>query len=244
MSNKFKVIENTFQKETMANLARLLKENDMSQVDLAKELKKDKTTINRWVKNSREIAFDNAIEIAKVLKCHPVDIYQDNRTKVNVIATANWNCNVNPINKADQYKVDIPYEYYDDKCFAIQMDAPGTHSDGEIWLFDIPKVKKFHKNAIGKICYITPKQSAITALKAAKEELIKKLKKEGKPIPNNLECCPKVALLKPNGDGTIRIVHNYTDELAGYFCDNVKPDDIEIAAPVKAKFDPDLIHKK
>ena len=52
----------------------------MSQADLAKAIGKDATTINRWVKNSRAIAWENAIELAKVLKCHPVDIISTKKT--------------------------------------------------------------------------------------------------------------------------------------------------------------------
>lgn len=48
----------------------------MTQADLALALKRDKTTINRWSKNSREITWDNAVKISQVLNCHPVEVWQ------------------------------------------------------------------------------------------------------------------------------------------------------------------------
>ena len=81
-NRKLRLIENSHSEKTMANLSKLLKENDMSQVDLAKQLGRDKTTVNRWVKNSREVAWDNAVEIAKVLKCHPVDIIEGGKSEI------------------------------------------------------------------------------------------------------------------------------------------------------------------
>ena len=51
------------------------------------------------------------------------------------------------------------------------MEARGTPSDGEIWLFDMPKNKKFHKSAIGRICYLAPsKEAAKLALKEFKHK--------------------------------------------------------------------------
>ena len=64
----------------MALLKKLLIKKGMSQQDLARELKRDKTTISRWTNDSREINWENAEKIAEVLKVHPVEIYQPTKT--------------------------------------------------------------------------------------------------------------------------------------------------------------------
>ena len=51
------------------------------------------------------------------------------------------------IPKENQHNIRIPYEYYHEDIRAVQMDCPGTSSDGEIWLFDMPKNKLFAKDA-------------------------------------------------------------------------------------------------
>ena len=61
-------INNTKIKDTMALLQNKLDEVGMSQAELARELKRNKVTINRWSHNTRDISAANAIEIAKVLK--------------------------------------------------------------------------------------------------------------------------------------------------------------------------------
>ena len=81
-NKKLRLVENAHSEKTMDNLSKLLKDNDMSQVELAKQLGRDKTTVNRWVKNSREVAWDNAVEISKVLKCHPVDIIEGGKSEI------------------------------------------------------------------------------------------------------------------------------------------------------------------
>ena len=118
--------------ETMAHLKKLLEDNNFPQLKLAHELGKDKTTVNRWVKNSRKIDWQNAEEIAKVLGCHPVEIYQP---AVNVILKHNcsWDGLLKDIPKEEQIKIKVPFEWYNDQVKAVQMDAPGTPNDGEIW---------------------------------------------------------------------------------------------------------------
>ena len=127
--------------ETMAHLKKLLEDNNFPQLKLAHELGKDKTTVNRWVKNSRKIDWENAEQIAKVLGCHPVEIYQP---AVNTILKYKWAWNgyMIDIPKEDQHSLKIPFEWYNANVEAVQMDAPGTPCDGEVWMFDIPKNKK------------------------------------------------------------------------------------------------------
>ena len=64
-----RLISNNHLENAEMLLDKLLKENDMSQADLAKaKVGKDATTINRWVKNSRAIAWENAVVYCKNFK--------------------------------------------------------------------------------------------------------------------------------------------------------------------------------
>ena len=102
-NKKLRLVENAHSEKTMANLSKLLKDNDMSQVELAKQLGRDKTTVNRWVKNSREVAWDNAVEISKVLKCHPVDIIEGGKSEIVLKEKCNWDGRVWNLKKEDQF---------------------------------------------------------------------------------------------------------------------------------------------
>ena len=206
-NKKIKLIENTHSEKTMANLSKLLKDNDMSQVELAKQLGRDKTTVNRWVKNSREVAWDNAVEIAKVLKCHPVDIIEGGKSEIVLKEKCNWDGRVWNLKKEDQYVIPIPFEYNHKNIRAVLVEARGTPNDGEIWLFDVNGSKKFDKNSVGKICYL-----------------------EGKKIK------PVISLLHPTGDGKLTILNTFNGKVIHA---KIDPYDLEIAAPVKVKYDPE-----
>ena len=109
------------------------------------------------------------------------------------------------------------------------MHAPGNHSDGEIWLFDLPTAKKFSKYAIGKLCYLTASQS----FKKKNEKLMK---------DTNHTCKPLVALLKGKGNGRLSIVNSYTDQPINDLCADIGSQDLEYATPVKARYDPDMVN--
>ena len=157
-NKKLRLVENAHSEKTMANLSKLLKDNDMSQVELAKQLGRDKTTVNRWVKNSREVAWDNAVEISKVLKCHPVDIIEGGKSEIILKEKCNWDGRVWQLKKEEQYQIPIHYEYNHKNTRAVLVEARGTPNDGEIWLFNIIESKKFNKNSVGKICYLEVKK--------------------------------------------------------------------------------------
>lgn len=212
--------------QTMALLKKLLDEKGSSQLELANTLGRDKTTVNRWVKNSREISWDNAEKIANVLGCHPVEIYQP-KNKIKLKSYVKWDGDVLEFEKEDQHLISIPYEYYHENVKAVLMQAPGFHADGEIWLFDIPKVKKFSKFAIGKLCYLT-----------ASKQFKKKHEK------NAVKCKPVIALLRAESNGKLSIVNSYTDKPLNDLCSNLDIEDLECATPVKAKYDPDLYQIK
>ena len=206
-NKKLKLVENHHQEKTMANLSKLLKDNDMSQIELAKQLGRDKTTVNRWVKNSREVAWDNAVEIAKVLKCHPVDIIEGGKSEIVLKEKCNWDGVVWNLKKEDQYLIPIPFEYNHKNIRAVLVEARGTPNDGEIWLFDVNGSKKFNKNSVGKICYL-----------------------EGKKIK------PVISLLHPTGDGKLTILNTFNGKIIHA---KIAPYDLDIAAPVKVKYDPE-----
>ena len=206
-NKKLRLVENAHSEKTMANLSKLLKDNDMSQVELAKQLGRDKTTVNRWVKNSREVAWDNAVEISKVLKCHPVDIIEGGKSEIILKEKCNWDGRVWQLKKEEQYQIPIPYEYNHKNTRAVLVDARGTPNDGEIWLFNIIESKKFNKNSVGKICYL-----------------------EGKKIK------PVIALLHPTVDGNLSIMNTFNKKVIH---SQIDPYDLDIAAPVKVKYDPE-----
>ena len=217
-----KVITNNHLENTDLLLNKLLRDNDMSQAELAKAVGKDATTINRWVKNSRAIAWENAIELAKVLKCHPVDIYQP-KSEVVLKSSLNANFTVQPIEKENQKKIQIPFEYYNPEVTAILVNIPGSHVDGEIYLFDIPKIKKFSSQALGKQCYCIASKS------------FKKKNKNATDV---------IGILKSNEDYTFSILNPLTKKSVNLECDSFKIEDLEIATPVKIKYNPNFLHKK
>jgi transcriptional regulator with XRE-family HTH domain len=219
--DKLKVIKNNHLEETEMLLHKLLRKADMSQAEFAKKVQKDASTINRWIKNNRAISWDNAEKIAKVLNIHPTEVYQPTQDII-LKYKCTWDCVLQPMDVLN--KIRIPYEYYHDDIRAVLMDCPGTSSDGEIWLFDMPKNKLFAKDAIGKICYLK-------ASKSFKDKLGNK----------SAECKDVVALLNPKGNGTFDILHNYTREPINDLCKNLIPTDFEIASPVKVKYDPHLL---
>ena len=220
--SNIKVIANNHLENRDLLLDKLLKYNGVSQAELAKALGKDAATINRWVKNSRAIAWENAIELAKVLKCHPVDIYQP-RSEVILRWFVDWKYEVKMYPKENQIKIPIPFEYYHPGIRAIQVDIPGSHVDGEVYLFDIPKVKKFSSEAISKYCYFT-----------MSEELKKKRK----------DATDVIGILKANEDLTFTILNPLTRKPVNDFCQNFLISDLEIATPVKVKYNPNLLYKR
>jgi transcriptional regulator with XRE-family HTH domain len=231
IKNKFTVIKNDIvgadnhDKKTMALLKKLLIEKDMTQQDLARLLQRDKTTISRWSNDSREIHWDNAVAIAKILNVHPVEIYQP-RSEIVLRWYVNSSYNVKMYDKEDQHKITIPFEYYNENVRAIQVNIPGSHVDGEVYLFDIPKVKKWSSLALNKYCYCT-------ASKSFKKKVGKKH-----------DVSDVIGILKANSDYTFSVMNPLTGEPVKPGCHKFTEDDLEIAVPVKVKFNPQLLQQK
>ena len=217
---ELRIINNTHQQETMAELKRLLVEKNMSQADLATALKRDKTTINRWSKNSREITWDNAIKIAEVLHCHPVDIMQTRKVII-LKFYINNNCIVKNYSKDEQHPILVPYDYYKPNVKASEFVAPGTENHKKIYLFDIPKqANKFSSISINKVCFVTPS---------------KKWKR--KTGSNN----DTLGIVKTNDDGTLKIINPITRKPVNKNCEKFNAEDIEICVPEKATYYPELL---
>ena len=233
LKNTREINKQEHQIETMALLKQLLDRKGWNQRQLAKELNRDTTTVNRWSKNSRQIDWDNAEKIAKVIGCHPIEIY---KPSVPLILKHNcsWDGLLKDLPPDEQIKINVPFEWYNDQVKAVQMDAPGTPNDGEIWLFDIPKNKKISKNCVGNVCYVT-------ASKEFKKRNNHKLS-TSEVIGGASYWHPLVAYVVAKGNGKLKIVNSYTDELLNPLCDNLTYDDFEVAAPVKAKYNPELIN--
>jgi transcriptional regulator with XRE-family HTH domain len=211
------------QNETMALLKKLLVNKGMNQIDLAKELHRDKTTVNRWVKNSREITWENAEKIAAVLKVHPVEVYQP-KSEIVLKYYVDSNYTVQKFDEDNLHKISIPFEFYHPNVRAVQFNMPGSFWDGQVVLFDIPKIKKFNKFAIGKFCYCTPSKAFLKKNKNAKNAV--------------------VGVLKTNEDNTLKIIHPITQQPINKYSVSFMPEDLEIATPVKAKYDPELLNIK
>lgn len=212
---KDKIDEN--KAETMALLTKLLKEKSMTQAELAKELKRDKTTVNRWCKDSREVAWENALKIAEVLHCHPVEIYEPSiKLPCKKFLDGTWN--VTDYGKEDVIKYNISYEFNNVDIFLILFDIPGSHLDGDIGIFEtMKKGKKFSRNAINKFCYI-------------------EFSKE-KKVCNSKSI---TAVLQTNNDGTLKAVSPFTKEPICEACGRIETKDIIIATPIIDKFNPSL----
>ena len=215
------IINNTHQAETMAELKNLLDQKHMTQADLALALKRDKTTINRWTKNSREITWDNAIKIAEVLGCHPVDIMQP-RKEIILRWHTGLDCKVKTYPKEEQYPVVIPYDFYNKDVKAIQYLAPGTFLHREIFLFNMPnkQANKFHSGTINKLCFLNCAKSW--------------KKKVGK-------CDDIIGIVKTNDDGTLKFINPITRQPINKNCEKFDAKDIDVCVPVKAKYNPDLL---
>lgn len=219
-TKNIRLISNNHLESAEMLLDKLLKENDMSQADLAKAVGKDATTINRWVKNSRAIAWENAVEIAKILKCHPVDIYQP-RKQIKLRWYIGNDFRVKLFKENEQKDIYIPFEYYHPEVRAVLINIPGSWIDGEIYLFDIPKQKRFSNLAIGRQCYITPSKSYM------------------KKDPQAAEC---IGVINNNPDFTLRLTNPLTGKPMLDKDKSFTAEDLRIVSPVKVKYNPHFLH--
>ena len=57
------------------------------------------------------IAWENAVEIAKILKCHPVDLYQP-RKQIKLRCYIGSDFEVKKFSEMNKKDIYVPYEYY------------------------------------------------------------------------------------------------------------------------------------
>tara|TARA_B100001057_G_C22520843_1_gene821785 strand:- start:125 stop:715 length:591 start_codon:yes stop_codon:yes gene_type:complete len=109
---------------------------NMSQAQLAKKLGRDPATVNRWIKNNREISSINAVELSKILKCNPSEIlFGSKSSTINITKTLDNNFEVKQISINKQRKISIPYEYNNKFTVAI-INQSNVYNDGQILLYD------------------------------------------------------------------------------------------------------------
>lgn len=95
----------------MTQLKNILAKKNIKQNTLAKLLKRDKTTINRWVTNSRDISWGNATDIAKAIKCNPIEIFNETK-KAKIKLFCDAECSVEDKHFDEDHKeIEIPFEY-------------------------------------------------------------------------------------------------------------------------------------
>ena len=113
---------------------------NMSQAQLAKKLGRDPATVNRWIKNNREISSINAVELSKILKCNPSEIlFGSKSSTINITKTLDNNFEVKQISINKQRKISIPYEYNNKFTVAI-INQSNVYNDGQILLYDEEKI--------------------------------------------------------------------------------------------------------
>ncbi len=50
--------------------------SDMSQAEFARRMKVAESTVSRWISNTREMTYENAVLAARILDCHAEDFYE------------------------------------------------------------------------------------------------------------------------------------------------------------------------
>lgn len=94
----------------MTQLKNILIKKNIKQSALAKLLNKDASTINRWAEDSRCISWDNAVGVAKIINCHPIEIFNDTTlTKVKLFCDND--CYVEDrVFDEDHKEIELPFE--------------------------------------------------------------------------------------------------------------------------------------
>ena len=199
-------------KTTMALLKKLLTDRGMNQAQLAKELHRDETTINRWSNDSREINWENAVKIAGVLKCHPVNVFQPKEEFI-LKKYLDSDFFVKTLEKDNQHNIRVPFEWYHKHINGVQVYIPGTFIHREVFLFNMPKIKVFFsQNVMNRLCFIK--------------------------FNNKKEM---VGILKTNMDGNLTLMNPLTRKSIQKQFESFSATTVAIAVPIIAKYDPDTL---
>ena len=233
------VIDTTFaimtKTDNVAPIDKLIKTRDMnflkekitqvgiSQKELANKLHKNIVTVNRWVNEERQITAENAIEIAKILKCDPAAILFPPK-KLNKITLKHYTDDsymVKNMDKKFYYDVVIPNGFYSEGTLAVRYYRLGSQHHNLIQLFERIKINNhyegFHEDSINQICYLEPTE--------------KVKKKEG--------CVPIIALVKINeskSNYAIDLLHCRTGEPLNEKSNGIDPSWVKVCAPLKMSY--------
>ena len=223
--DKIKILKNTHLEDTMSNLDKLLKEKNISQAELARKLGRDPATVNRWVKNSREVAWNNAEEVAKVLNCHPVELYNPKVT-FNVSQYVGADLIVKKYPKDQVQEFPIYFEALTKETFGVHFNNPGLFLHGRIYLFNKSKIKmqQFDRNSLGQLCYFEPSAAIKTKFKN--------------------QCTPILGILEKDGLTKYKIINPLTQEPVNPHSKGITLDDISVCTPVKCEYYPETIINK
>tara|TARA_R100000541_G_scaffold1060_1_gene4963 strand:+ start:48 stop:749 length:702 start_codon:yes stop_codon:yes gene_type:complete len=210
------------QKSDMNFLKEKITQVGISQKDLASKLNKNIVTVNRWVNEERQITPENAIEIAKILRCDPAAILFPPK-KLNTLELHYYTDDsfmVKDLTKSFYKKIVIPSGYYTKSTLAVRFYKIGSQHHNEILLFERVSsdngYEGFHEDSIGKICYLEPNA---------------KMTKQG--------CTPIIALVKINESTpnyTLDLIHPKTLKPMNEKSIGVNPEWIKISAPKKMSF--------
>ena len=128
----------------MSHLIKIIKSKNLNQRTLAKMLKRDVTTINRWVNNTGKISFGNAEKIAIALNKNsksitdnisPVEILL-NREKSKIKFYINTGCEVRTY--SHERKFAVPFTFRDYHKVRVESF---THERGSILFFNYKPLK-------------------------------------------------------------------------------------------------------
>lgn len=215
---------NITKKSDMNFLKEKITQVGISQKDLANKLHKNIVTVNRWVNEERQITPENAIEIAKILKCDPASILFPPK-KLNIIELHSYTDDsfmVKDLTKRYYQDIVIPGGFYTPETKAVKFYKIGSQHHEEIQLFERVGNKNnyegFHEDSINKVCYLEPND---------------KKKKEG--------CAPIIAVVKINENTpnyTLDLLHPKTLKPLNELSVGINPDWIKVSAPRKMTFSP------
>lgn len=48
---------------------------DIHQAEFARRMKVSESTVSRWIRNEREMTYENAVLASRILNCHAEDMY-------------------------------------------------------------------------------------------------------------------------------------------------------------------------
>jgi len=188
--------------------------------ELAYKLKVSPVTTHRWLKGERKVSVEQAIEIAKILKCNPADILFPAK-KLDTIELHSYTEDfvVKNLPKKSYRKIIIPGGFYTPQTKAVQFYNPGGEDHKEIHLFERESTDDvyngFSEYAINKTCYI--------------ESNVKDKKKGYRDVIGIIERDKSKTNFKLN------ILHPET-KIPFKFGMSVDPKDIKLAAPRKMSF--------